>query len=250
MCVYQHSASVTSNCRPAKCVVNTGHWTSLLAEEGSSILLWHTTDNHSHRNIPEHFIHSNACGSEHILCDFLKKLLFSCPSTSKVKPPLPALITTQTGLALNTKPQTSHQIHSNRLQIKGRHEKFPQICSKTTVIFPVGHIISLALQRLTNLQFLSSLTEQFLQLHSLLFSVFCKFSVKILLIDCVNLFTQTSLKSKVKKEKSSLHGVFPPQNAKTCCYNGANSLNKSGNQKIPSITRERKQEKIPFISLY
>lgn len=126
----QHSASVTSNCRPAKCVVNTGHWTSLLAEEGSSILLWHTTDNHSHRNIPEHFIHSNAWGSEHILCDFLKKLLFSCPSTSKVKPPLPALITTQTGLALNTKPQTSHQILQTDSRLKEDMKNFHKFAVK------------------------------------------------------------------------------------------------------------------------
>lgn len=47
-----------------------------------------------------------------------------------------------------------------------------------------------------------------------------------------------------------MHGVFPPQNAKTCCYNGMNSLNKLGYQKIPIISRERKQEKTPLISLY
>lgn len=57
-------------------------------------------------------------------------------------------------------------------------------------------------------------------------------------------------KSKVKKEKPSLHGVFPPQNAKTCCYNGMNSLNKSEYQMTPSITRESKQEKTSLMSLY
>lgn len=57
-------------------------------------------------------------------------------------------------------------------------------------------------------------------------------------------------KFKVKKEEPFLHGVFPPQNAKTCCYNGMDKLNKWRNRKIPTITRESKQEKIPLISLY
>lgn len=81
--IYQDSASLMSNCRPAKCVVNPGHRTSLLAEAGSNTLLWHTRDNNSFRNITEHSTHSSACGSGHILSVFLQKLLYFCSSTSK-----------------------------------------------------------------------------------------------------------------------------------------------------------------------
>lgn len=48
------------------------------------------------------------------------------------------------------------------------------------------------------------------------------------------------LKSERKKAKNLCKGyyTFPPQNAKSYCYNGMNSLNKKAKKKIPRILRK------------